>query len=1370
MKNLQLALILLLLLSSASLGTTATRRYVSNDPNIWQDKSPLYQTIAAAIEAAQSGDEIWVAKGTFAEHIILKDEVSLFGGFDNDDNTLNDRNLWDLRPRTIIDGTNTGRCIKSGSNLTIDGFEIVNGNTSGTDEEWGAGISVVDVANVDVRNVFVSYCTTNWLGSGIFVNTTHNGTIKIENAVVWRCSAYCGALEISDVTESRVIVRYCTIVENYAFGLEIPWNENFELGNLNHEFSNNICWDNDNPRELSSQEDVWARARDFLDYSFVGRKEWSAEADRWGESLPHNIFEKGDNGVGTPQFENRHTGDFRLTEYSPCIGAGENGKDMGAYRYNQQTTEPVLHVAPADLDFGETTQTLDFEIENSGQGTLEWTMSSDVNWISSFSLTSGSLSAGESATVTVENDRGNLVDGHYSGTIEISSNAGSQTLTVQMDVGASPPVIVVAPIELNFRMSEGGNNPGEQTLTITNSGAGNLAWTAAEASETAWLNLTNTSGGDGDVVRVAVDGFGLSPGTYNASIQISDTNAENSPVEVPVVLRVTTPQTSSILAEFQAETSTSLPNSAWEVTANDGEACVQALAGSSSRPNGSYELNYSFEVPEGVSQIFVFAEIDVNGDSDNDSFWLTLNGDDKCKWNGLYGLGDGWKREWIFDQGSDEQHSFAVTPGNYTLNFSPRESGGYVNWLVVTTDQNLNIENYEFGGDTPPLPPPPDEPQIAVTPVEFGYNLQLGSNNPAPQLLTVSNSGSGSLAWDASEIPEAAWLSLNRTSGVDGETIELAIDLSGLAAGEYECQIRITDDNAVNSPVDVPVTLTVSELPETPEPPEPPSGAILAQFEAEASASLPNDGWEVTTNEDAGCIMAVLNSATRPDANYRLSYSFEVPQGTNTIYVFAEVDANKDSDDDSFWITVNDGDECKWNGLRSLGDGWQREWVFDQRNDTQHAFSVSPGTNTVSIYPRENGGFVNWLVVTTDGNLDIENYEFTGDTPQPSPPEEPQLTVNPSELNFNATESGNNPAAKTITVSNSGSGSLDWTAAESPEADWLSLSNTSGSAGESIEVMVALNDLAAGNYSCQIRITDPNAANSPVEVPVTLTISGTSEPSDPPDPPSDAVLAEIQAEASVTLPNAGWDIIENFGELCVEAAQNESRAQVDEYRLDFAFEVPAGVERIYVFAEIDVNNRGYDDSFWVTLNGSNLCQWKNLENPGEGWHRAWVFDREPGTQYDFQVQPGLNVLNFYPREKSVYLNWVVVTTDPETDIQNYALQTSQAKFGIANQMFDKPVETELPSEFRLFQNFPNPFNPATRIQFALPEAGQVQLTIYNTLGQVVRDLFHGNESAGLQSVLWDGRNNAGEPVRSGIYFYRLKWGRHVSIRRMSLLR
>jgi hypothetical protein len=93
----------------------------------------------------------------------------------------------------------------------------------------------------------------------------------------------------------------------------------------------------------------------------------------------------------------------------------------------------------------------------------------------------------------------------------------------------------------------------------------------------------------------------------------------------------------------------------------------------------------------------------------------------------------------------------------------------------------------------------------------------------------------------------------------------------------------------------------------------------------------------------------------------------------------------------------------------------------------------------------------------------------------------------------------------------------------------------------------------------------------------------------------------------------------------------------------------------------------------------------------------------------------------------------------------------------------------LPASFALYQNVPNPFNPATTIRFDLPRRERVRLAVYDTSGRLVRTLVDGVREPGVKSVAWDGRNGIGRPVASGVYFYRITAGEFVQTRKMLLL-
>ena len=89
----------------------------------------------------------------------------------------------------------------------------------------------------------------------------------------------------------------------------------------------------------------------------------------------------------------------------------------------------------------------------------------------------------------------------------------------------------------------------------------------------------------------------------------------------------------------------------------------------------------------------------------------------------------------------------------------------------------------------------------------------------------------------------------------------------------------------------------------------------------------------------------------------------------------------------------------------------------------------------------------------------------------------------------------------------------------------------------------------------------------------------------------------------------------------------------------------------------------------------------------------------------------------------------------------------------------------LPTEYKLFNNYPNPFNPSTTIKYQLKKSGSIKLLLYNSIGQIVATLVNENKEAGIYTINYDASN-----ISSGIYFYRIVTKEFVKTKRMILLK
>ena len=96
--------------------------------------------------------------------------------------------------------------------------------------------------------------------------------------------------------------------------------------------------------------------------------------------------------------------------------------------------------------------------------------------------------------------------------------------------------------------------------------------------------------------------------------------------------------------------------------------------------------------------------------------------------------------------------------------------------------------------------------------------------------------------------------------------------------------------------------------------------------------------------------------------------------------------------------------------------------------------------------------------------------------------------------------------------------------------------------------------------------------------------------------------------------------------------------------------------------------------------------------------------------------------------------------------------------------------TSLPNKFMLHQNYPNPFNPKTTLEYELPLNSFIKITIYDLLGNEVKNLVSTNQSPGFKSIQWNSTNNQGEPVSAGVYLYSIEAGNFRQTKKMILLK
>jgi hypothetical protein len=176
-----------------------------------------------------------------------------------------------------------------------------------------------------------------------------------------------------------------------------------------------------------------------------------------------------------------------------------------------------------------------------------------------------------------------------------------------------------------------------------------------------------------------------------------------------------------------------------------------------------------------------------------------------------------------------------------------------------------------------------------------------------------------------------------------------------------------------------------------------------------------------------------------------------------------------------------------------------------------------------------------------------------------------------------------------------------------------------------------------------------------------------------------------------------------------------------------------------------------DPAYYLTQTGDGeiICQYKKVTEAGSNTVGIENFDETIGLQYVFD-----EIYNLTASEL----------------VDNFAIKFTTNSPTVVSIEDENSVADLVPDKYAIEQNFPNPFNPETRIIYSIPEPGHVTLRIYRIDGQLVKTLKDANQSPGVYEVLWDGRDQSGHKVSSGVYFYRLHSKEFMQTRKMILLK
>ena len=185
-----------------------------------------------------------------------------------------------------------------------------------------------------------------------------------------------------------------------------------------------------------------------------------------------------------------------------------------------------------------------------------------------------------------------------------------------------------------------------------------------------------------------------------------------------------------------------------------------------------------------------------------------------------------------------------------------------------------------------------------------------------------------------------------------------------------------------------------------------------------------------------------------------------------------------------------------------------------------------------------------------------------------------------------------------------------------------------------------------------------------------------------------------------------------------------------------------------------------------------IKDWSQFEIPGiiptsNGWHKMAIeaAGNEFKIFFDDQELPG------GPFVDSTYSNGLIGTYTFSTDTAiNMHLKIDDIVVQTVPPSAIDEDNNQIISNFNLHQNYPNPFNPMTTIKFELPISEFVQLEVFNIVGQKISVLANGNFNAATHQVTWQARDDYGNEVPAGLYYYRLRAGTFEQTRKMLLVK
>lgn len=247
---------------------------------------------------------------------------------------------------------------------------------------------------------------------------------------------------------------------------------------------------------------------------------------------------------------------------------------------------------------------------------------------------------------------------------------------------------------------------------------------------------------------------------------------------------------------------------------------------------------------------------------------------------------------------------------------------------------------------------------------------------------------------------------------------------------------------------------------------------------------------------------------------------------------------------------------------------------------------------------------------------------------------------------------------------------------------------------------------------------------------------------------------------------------EGFVSYTVTANSEVQSGDVINAEAEIVFDINEPIDTPPIFHTIDADapESAIDSLAAQTPTPSFQVSWSGADvTPGAGLQSYDVYVAKDSSDFELWLSDTTVTQEIYRGELGHTYRIYTIARDNTGNVQPLDAST------IVSTRVDTTVvginqDERLPKVFALHPNFPNPFNPTTTIRYDLPEASEVKIVIYNVLGQKVKTLVNQRQPAGYKTIIWDGKNESGQQIASGFYFYRMVSEKFSKVRKMLLIR